>query len=162
VRAGGPDAGVQIMLNASSPASRANGFTLIETMVAVAIAAILASLSYPTFADQVRKSRRLEAVVRLATLQLAQERYRSSNASYGSLAQTGLNAQTSDGIYRLSVLGNDAIGYTAVAQAQGSQLRDVSCRFLQLTVVGGNTERASGPDALVGNAPALNNRCWIR
>jgi type IV pilus assembly protein PilE len=150
------------MLSMSTPASHAAGFTLIETLVAVAITAILASLSYPTFADQVRKGRRVDAIVRLASLQLAQKRYRSSNASYGSLAETGLPAQTSDGLYRLSVLGNDAMGYTAVAQAQGSQLRDVNCRFLQLTVVGGNTERASGPDALVGNAPALNNRCWIR
>jgi type IV pilus assembly protein PilE len=150
------------MLNAASCAARARGFTLIETMIAVAVMTILASLSYPSFADQVRKGRRVDAVVRLATLQLAQERYRSNSASYGSLAQTGIAAQTSDGIYRLSVLGNDATGYTAVAEAQGSQLRDVNCRFLRLTVVGGNTERASGPDALVGNAPALNNRCWIR
>ena len=150
------------MLNMSTAASRADGFTLIETMVAVAITAILASLSYPTFAEQVRKGRRLDAVVRLASLQLAQERYRSSNASYASLAETGLPAQTSDGIYRLAVVGHDAVGYTAVAEAQGSQLRDVDCRFLQLTVAGGNTQRASGPDALVGNTPALNNRCWIR
>ena len=150
------------MLNAASCTSLARGFTLIETMIAVAITAVLASLSYPSFADQVRKGRRLDAVVRLATLQLAQERYRSNSASYATLAQTGIAAQTSDGIYRLSVVGNDATGYTAVVEAQGSQLRDVNCRFLRLTVVGGNTERASGPDALVGNAPALNNRCWIR
>ena len=37
------------------PAAR--GFTLVETMVAVAISAILASIGYPSFADQVRKAR---------------------------------------------------------------------------------------------------------
>ena len=150
------------MLKASIPVSPSHGFTLVETMIAVAICAILASLSYPTFADQARKVRRIDAVVRLASLQLAQERWRSNNPRYGSLAEIGLPAHSGEGIYRLSVAAHDASGYTAVAEAQGTQLRDIGCRFLQLTVAGGNTERASGADALVRNPSAANNRCWNR
>jgi type IV pilus assembly protein PilE len=141
---------------------RQGGFTLIESMIALGIAATLASIAYPSFADQVRKAHRSDAIVRLATLQLAQERWRSANPSYGSLADTGIAAQTADGLYQLSVSANQATGYVAVAAAQGGQLRDAACRFLQLTVNGGNTTRASGPDAGVSNPAALNDRCWNR
>jgi type IV pilus assembly protein PilE len=144
------------------PSRRPRGFTLIESMIALGISATLASIAYPSFADQVRKAHRSDAIVRLATLQLAQERWRSGNPSYGSLAEIGIAAQTADGLYQLSVSANQATGYVAVAAAQGGQLRDAPCRFLQLTVNGGNTTRASGPDASVNNAAALNDRCWNR
>jgi type IV pilus assembly protein PilE len=141
---------------------RSGGFTLIESLVVVAIGAILASLAYPTFADQVRKGRRVDAIVRLASLQLAQERFRANNTSYGSLASIGVAAETADGLYRLSVVTADAAGYVVLAEAQGGQLRDAACRFLRLGVAGGKTVRNSGADASVGNSAVPNDRCWNR
>jgi type IV pilus assembly protein PilE len=138
------------------------GFTLIESMVVVAISAILASLSYPTFADQLRKGRRVDAIARLAQLQQAEERWRANNTSYGSLAALGVAAQTADGLYRLSVIDARATGYVVLAEAQGGQLRDTACRFMQLSVAGGNTVRNSGADASVGNSAVINDRCWNR
>jgi type IV pilus assembly protein PilE len=139
-----------------------SGFTLIESMVALAVAGALAAVAYPSFGEQVRKARRSDAIVRIAMLQLAQERWRSGNASYGSLAEAGIAAVTSDGLYELSVTGNGATGYVALAQARGPQLRDLACRFMRLTVDGGNASRASGTDASVANGAALNDRCWNR
>jgi type IV pilus assembly protein PilE len=149
------------MLMRSQP-QRSRGFTLIESLIAVAISAILASLSYPTFADQLRKSRRVDAIARLAQLQQAEERWRANNTSYGSLTLLGIAAQTADGLYRLSVLDAQATGYVVLAEAQGGQLSDTVCRFMQLSVAGGNTVRNSGADASVGNSAVINDRCWNR
>jgi type IV pilus assembly protein PilE len=138
----------------------ARGFTLIESMVVLAILAVLATLSYPSFAAQLRKARRCDAITRLARVQQAQERWRAEHASYGSLADTGVAARTADGLYQLSVSDNQGTGYVAVAEAQGRQLADVACRFMRITIDGGNAVLASGPDAGVGNPPAINQRCW--
>ena len=126
LRAGGQHAGVQAMLKRASQRPRSGGFTLIESMIAVAISAILASLSYPTFAEQLRKGRRVDAIARLAQLQQAEERWRANNTSYGSLAALGIAAQTADGLYRLSVVDAQATGYVVLAEAQGGQSRDAA------------------------------------
>ena len=136
------------------------GFTLIESMLVLAITAVLATLAYPSFAEQLRKARRCDAITRLAWLQQAQERWRSEHASYGTLVDTGIAARTADGMYQLSVSNNQGAGYVAVAEAQGAQLADARCRFMQVTIDGGNAALASGPDARVGNPAAVNQRCW--
>jgi type IV pilus assembly protein PilE len=138
------------------------GFTLIESMIAVAVSAIMATLSYPSFADQVRKARRMDAIVRLMQVQQAEERWRSNNSAYGTLSSLGLVAQTADALYRLSIADPQTAGYAAIAEAQGAQARDEKCRFMQVIVAGGNTTRASGPDATVANTAATNDRCWLR
>ena len=150
------------MLKRASQRPRSRGFTLVESMIAVAISAILASLSYPTFADQLRKGRRVDAIARLAQLQQAEERWRANNTSYGTLAALGIAAQTADGLYRLSVVDAQATGYVVLAEAQGGQSRDAACRFMRLSVAGGNPVRNSGADASVGNSAVINDRCWNR
>lgn len=138
------------------------GFTLIDSMVALAIAALLATLSYPSFAQQLRKARRSDAITRLAHLQQAQERWRSEHASYGALADLNIASRAADGLYELSVSNIQASGYVAVAEATGVQLADAACRVMQVTIAGGNTLLASGPDTQVGNPAAINQRCWNR
>jgi type IV pilus assembly protein PilE len=150
------------MLKRASQRPRSRGFKLVESMIAVAISAILASLSYPTFADQLRKGRRVDAIARLAQLQQAEERWRANNTSYGLLAALGIAAQTTDGLYRLSVVDAQTTGYVVLAEAQGGQSRDTACRFMRLSVAGGNTVRNSGADASVGNSAVINDRCWNR
>ena len=41
---------------------RANGFTLIELMIVVAVLAIIIAIGYPAYRDQVMKARRTEAM----------------------------------------------------------------------------------------------------
>ena len=42
-------------------AKRAPGFTLIELMIVVAVVAILVAIAYPSYQEQIRKSRRAQA-----------------------------------------------------------------------------------------------------
>lgn len=65
-----------------------SGFTLIELIVVMAIVAILAAIALPSFADQMRKSRRAEAVTAIQDAQLRLERWRVDHNSYAASGVT--------------------------------------------------------------------------
>jgi type IV pilus assembly protein PilE len=138
----------------------ARGFTLIEMLVAMAVAGILSSIAYPSFQGQVHKVRRSDVLVAMMQVQLAQERWRSNSNAYGSLAEVGVANIFAAGYYSLQVTSNNGDGYEVLASATGTQVRDTVCRNLRLSVVGANLTYRSGPDASTGNAPAVNRQCW--
>src|SRR5215204_4201686 len=96
-------------------ARRSSGFTLIETMVTVAIAGVLSGIAYPSLEGQVMRARRSDALVALMQAQLAQERFRANNASYGSLADAGVRPTSPGGHYRVAVVARDGAGFELLA-----------------------------------------------
>lgn len=136
------------------------GFTLIELMIATAIAGILAAAAYPSFQAPLFKARRSDGITALLQLQLSQEQWRSSHPQYASLDD--LRTPTTSGLryYQLDVSDVTANGYTAVATGAGAQAGDSACRVLRLTVTGGHANFESGADATHHNASADNRRCW--
>lgn len=61
-----------------------NGFTLIELMVTVAIVAILAAIAYPSYVEQVNKSRRAEGKSAILQTASQQERFYTLNNTYST------------------------------------------------------------------------------
>ena len=69
-------------------AAHRSGFTLIELMIAVAVAAILAGIAYPSYIEHVRKAKRTEGKV--ALLQ-QQERFYSQRGSYIAFSSSSVD-----------------------------------------------------------------------
>ena len=62
------------------------GFTLIELMIVVAVIAILAAIAYPSYQEQIRKSRRAQAKADLVEYAGLAERYHTVNNTYVGFA----------------------------------------------------------------------------
>jgi type IV pilus assembly protein PilE len=142
------------------PPPGARGFTLVEMLAALGIAGVLSSIAWPSFQGSLQKARRAEAMLAMAQLQIAQERWHANRGHYAELAELRIAQRTPAGHYRLEVLAADEQGYVAVAHASGAQAGDAACRLLRLTVAGGRSTRASGADERVANDEAANRRCW--
>lgn len=68
------------------------GFTLIELMVVVAVAGILAAMAYPGYQQHVTRTRRTEGQVALQALMQQQERYFTQNNRYLAFSAGGNDA----------------------------------------------------------------------
>lgn len=126
--------------------TRASGFTLVELMVVVAIVAILAAIALPSFADQMRKSRRAEAVSALQDAQLRLERWRVDHQDFTG---SGVAIADSD-FYDFTVTAAAATpnAYSISAAPLGSQEKDI-CGTMTISVNAG----------VVTKTPA-DTSCW--
>lgn len=61
---------------------RQPGFTLIELMVTVAVVAVIAAIAFPSYQNQVRKTRRADAQAGLMELASYMERLSTENGAY--------------------------------------------------------------------------------
>jgi type IV pilus assembly protein PilE len=148
------------------------GFTLLELMVTLAVAAILAMVAWPSFQGAMQKGRRADGMAALSTLMQAQERYRSSHASYqsdltalpGAGTVSGEGLSSPDGQYLVTLVADSvsASGYTARATAaSGSQqYADQRCRVLQVRLAGGAITYSS-IDAS-GSTNGTPDPCWVK
>jgi len=139
---------------------RLRGFTLIESMVAVAITGILGTVAWPSLEGHLHRARRTDALLALMQTQLAQERYRANNLRYGSLLEIGVPATSPSGHYAIAVEAADDGGFAVRAEARGRQARDTACRVLRLTGSGAAPAFASGATSAAGNGADINRRCW--
>lgn len=130
-------------------ARRLSGFTLIEVMIVVVIVGILAAVALPSFRDQLRKSRRSEAIAEVQRLQLEMEKWRSNNASYANSSPASVRypaGSTTIANYAFTITGQTATAYTITATASNDQANDkaqgTSCTTISIANAAGTITRS--------------------
>jgi type IV pilus assembly protein PilE len=130
-----------------------SGFSLIELMVVVAIATLLAAIAIPAYNSQIRKSRRTEAKTAIMDLAAREERYYATQSTYSQdpvALQYGAGAAwpVSTGNYYVikNVAANaptaNAAGtylLTVTPAAGSTQLKDTSCQTFIVDQTGKQT-----------------------
>jgi len=123
------------------------GFNLIELMIVVAIVGLLAAFAYPSYLEQMRKTKRADCAGALTSLGSAMERFFTVNSTYQGAGAGGGNTgaptifQDScpvDGgtaTYNLTIQAATASTYSVQAAPVGQQASD-KCGTLTLTNTG--------------------------
>lgn len=128
---------------------RSGGFTLIELMIVVAIIGILASIAYPSYQENVRKTRRANAQADLMELAQWMERQYAQDYSYlvgGNQPTLPFTAspRTGTAFYSITFSGNvTQNGFTLQAQPTGAQTQDM-CGTLTLDNAGTKSATKGG------------------
>lgn len=133
-----------------------SGFSLIELMIVVAVAGILAVIAYPSYNQYLTRANRSAAASFMLTVANKQEQYMLDARQYASALST-LNLSPPVEVaknYAISVAANNAAtppGYTITATPTGAQLsNDTNCANLTLTQTG--AKGISGPGTVAA--------CW--
>lgn len=134
------------------------GFTLVEALVTLSIAAILAALALPSYQVVVRKSNRADAKITLNKLSARQERYYLRTNQYAvdfadlfSGVASGSPIDSDKGHYSITLNAN-TYAWSMKATGQGEQVKDSECSSLTLTNLGSKT-------ALDANLNS-SDKCW--
>lgn len=110
---------------------RANGFTLVELIIAVAIVGILATIALPSYKSYVLRSRRTEAMTELTKAQAVIERCYAANFTYIASLCPAAPSPTPQGFYTMTSVSS-ATTYTFTATALGSQTADTLCATMSI------------------------------
>ncbi len=149
-----------------------SGFTLIEIMITVAIVAILASIAYPGYVSQVRKTRRSDATAALLkTAQVLERCYTEYNAyddtgcpavqddgSGGSELASDYTS-TESGYYILSAASLSPNAFTLTATPTGDQANDKCGNFTYDHVGRKGVSADVDGDGTAGDADDVK-ACW--
>ena len=103
------------------------GITLIELMVVVVIVAIIASIAYPSYRDQIRKTRRADAKAALMDAAAKMERHYTQFGRYsGTIANSGIATTSPENFYNITatVTGAASQTFTLTATRAGQQVGD--------------------------------------
>ena len=139
---------------------KADGFTLIEVMIVVAVIAIVAAIGYPSYINSVVKTKRAAAEGCVSQYATYMERFYTQNLRYDkdtagndnpvvgnapTLTLDCAGPQNSGADYDIRVAAPTQGTYTITATPKGAQLsRDTTCGALGLEQAGAKTPSTSG------------------
>ncbi len=139
----------------------AKGFTLIELMIAVVVVAILTSIAYPSYQEQVAKAKRADAASALATGAQALERYYTSNGTYldadGNLAAVYPTKAPESGSthYTIAATGTPTANSFTLRATRTGTMTDDRCGNLEISSTGASTLNGNASSTTVAD-------CWRR
>jgi type IV pilus assembly protein PilE len=149
------------------------GFTLIELVIPMVIASILAAIAIPSYSAYIEKSRRTEAKSALLDLASLEERYFSTNNTYTNQGSNlgypaGTGSSFSVGSYytitsivvtsALAPTSSTSVGtpatytITAAPVAGTTQANDSACQTFVIS--------SSGQRTATGTDPNASTDCW--
>ena len=108
------------------------GFTLIELMVVLAVAAILSAVALPSYQGQVAKGRRADGKQALVELAQKLERFYTERGTFAgaALGNGGLYpALSSGGYYSLAIASQSVDGFAITASPRSQQVGDACGSF---------------------------------
>jgi type IV pilus assembly protein PilE len=138
----------------NNESSKAEGFTLIELMITMAIIGILVAIAYPSYFHYVQKARRADALAILTQDQIILERCYSQNFSYAAAcsAMPSFPQTTPEGFYSIDISNQTATTYTLTATPQGNQASDTKCASMSVNQA--NVKTAADSTA------TTQEECW--
>jgi len=136
--------------------NKMRGFTLIELMIVVALIGIIVAFGYPSYRDQVIKSRRAEGMGELLELADRLERYYSDKGTYVGATLGNANTDIYPSVtkkqnYALAIDGSktDDIKFSITATPQGNQTADKCGTFIL---------NSDGTKSITGSVDV--DECW--
>lgn len=144
-----------------------SGFTLLELMIVVAILGIVASIAYPAYQEQVRRSGRADAKVALNDAAQRMQRCFTSYGTYKPVAPATCEIVTSvtaaaglkspEGNYAVRLANADHTATTFILRATPiagtQQTKDTDCQTFTLSQTGART-------ALNASNATSTDKCW--
>ena len=122
------------------------GFTLIELMIVIAVIAVLASIALPAYTEQVRKSRRSDALSNISQVALQLEKWRASNPSYSDYKVPPELSTTFYTVALASGATGSAYTITATPKSGSAQANDRCGKFTYAFDAGTVTKSADQSD----------------
>ncbi len=153
-----------------------SGFTLIELLMVIMIIGLLAGIAYPLYLDQVRKSRRSDAISEMLKIANLQEQYFLDNKRYttngnelgypncsgnSGLCVDSSGIRTENGFYNINLAVNvnppQFYTITATPRAGTDQTHDVCTQLSYTTDASQNKKGAKLSKVGLGDPAEV---CW--
>jgi type IV pilus assembly protein PilE len=131
--------------------TKTRGFTLIELMIVIAVLSIIVAVGYPSYLEQVKKSRRAEGMGQLLELADRMERAYSDLGTYPTSISEVYVATTDNGFYTLSIVTANNVSFTVSAAPTSLGKQDTDkCKTFTLTSLGQKSVTDS----------SMYDQCW--
>ncbi len=117
---------------------KTNGFSLVELMVVIGIAAILAAVGMPIYTNLTMKNNRHEATAELISIASAADNYEIRNGDFPTTLSSFWHQTTTDnGYYTMAYTHTaNATKFTITATAIGTQSGDTACSVIEYEIDG--------------------------
>jgi type IV pilus assembly protein PilE len=132
--------------------SKKAGFTLIELMIVVVIVAILASIAFASYQNNIISANRTDGRKELQRIATTLEKCRALNGTYTTNCSiaNGASITSEKGLYTIAVkVTSSTYSLTATPVSGKTQAKDTDCTALTLNNLG--QKSGSGADS---------SRCW--